>query len=120
MGRFLFYRDLFEDMQVNPATILYGNGSGSAYSIVSQDYYGTTEKINLHSDTLKIFYDLGFIFFLVFFYKIAAQRNFYSSILIIYMSILFATDNILIYPEIMFIVLYISHQLNIEQALRHQ
>jgi len=104
LGRNYHYIGVVSDMVANPANLIFGNGAGSAYSKAIIDPR-VSENPNLHSDTLKILYECGLIFFLLFFYRSSKNQNFSQNTLLIYISILFITDNTLIYSGVMFFLL---------------
>jgi len=118
MGRMVLYYGVVLDMIQNPQQLIFGNGAGTAYEKVVVMYDGMARQPNLHSDTLKILYEFGFIFFAIFFYKLSSSKNLASRIMIIYICILFSTDNVLIYPDIMFILLYATYRLSYESGAK--
>ena len=112
LGRTYHYIGVVADILQNPRNLIFGNGAGSAYEKAIFDYSSTTP--NLHSDTLKIFYEAGAICFILFFYFIAKTSSPTHRILIIYASTLFLTDNVLIYSGTMFFILAVALKLETE------
>lgn len=112
LGRTAFYAGVIQDMIQNPYNLIFGNGAGSAYEKALTMYQGTALNPNLHSDTLKILYEYGILFFLFFFYSIGACKEIASRIIMIYVCILLATDNVMIYSDVMFLIIYISYRLS--------
>lgn len=110
MGRFSLYFGVVEESIVNPFSLILGNGIGDAYALALR-HFEAEGNVNLHSDTLKIFYENGAIFFTLFFLSFGFVRNFNSRILLFYICFVFFTDNILIYQSVMFFVLLIVLQI---------
>ncbi|MCY1360210.1 hypothetical protein D9M69_468260 [compost metagenome] len=111
LGRNELYAGVVQDIILHPSGLIFGNGAGSAYEKALSMYNGELLNPNLHCDTLKIFYEYGIIFFICFFFSLGGLGEDKSRIMAIYISVLFATDNVIIYSNTMFIVLYISYRL---------
>ncbi|MFC5694241.1 hypothetical protein ACFPU0_01560 [Pseudomonas sp. GCM10022186] len=111
LGRNELYAGVVQDMILHPYGLLFGNGAGTAYERALVMYHGELLKPNLHCDTLKIFYEYGILFFAYFFYSMGGSKESKTRIMAVYISVLFATDNVIIYSNTMFIVLYISYRL---------
>lgn len=112
LGRTSLYIGVLADILQNPINLIFGNGAGSAYEKAIFDYYNKTP--NLHSDTLKIFYEAGFFGFALFFYFIGNSSSPSHRILIIYLCTLFITDNVLIYSGTMFFIIALALKLESE------
>lgn len=110
LGRISHYKGVVEAIIDNPGILIYGAGAGAAYE--KAVLYYTGEYANLHSDTLKILYEYGALFFLAFFTGLKNLKSDESRIFIIYLAVLFISDNVLIYAGVMFFILYImlSHE----------
>lgn len=111
LGRTFHYIGVVIDIFQNPQNLVFGNGTGSAYSKAILDLSNATIP-NLHSDTLKIFYEGGVICFLLFFYFIGKSESVESRILTLYTAVLFITDNVLIYSGTMFFILLLIVMFN--------
>lgn len=109
LGRTYHYIGVIADALQNPKNLIFGNGAGSAYEKAIFDFSNATP--NLHSDTLKIFYEAGAIGFVLFFYFIGKSKSPNHRILIIYTSTLFLTDNVLIYSGTMFFIIALALKL---------
>ncbi|WP_441003639.1 O-antigen ligase family protein [Pseudocolwellia agarivorans] len=109
MGRLNIYQYVINQSGNN---MFFGNGIGSTYSLVQQATYG--EDKNLHNDFLKIFIEGGLIIFLSFFYFWSKYINIKTLPFYLYILCLFGTDNVLIYPQVMFFGLYIIIKTNID------
>lgn len=121
LGRTLHYIGVVTDIAQNPQSLIFGNGAGSAYEKAIFDH-STTTAPNLHSDTLKIFYEGGAICFFLFFYFIGKTKSIASRIIILYISTLFITDNVLIYAGEMFFILITAlrlEQTDLTEAPKH-
>lgn len=97
-GRYNIYQDIFHRFG---KIDLLGFGLGSINVFLSSTGY---ELVNLHSDLLKVFFELGPIVFfawIYFFYK--WTNTFLSAGLAIYLNVLFLTDNVFIYFDVMFV-----------------
>jgi len=103
MGRTVHYFGVVSDIIKNPANVIFGNGAGSAYNMATISYEGDSVTPNLHSDTLKIFYEYGILFFISFFFLLGRKKSDVAQSFVIYLSVIFITDNTLIYTNVMFI-----------------
>jgi hypothetical protein len=107
LGRTSHYFGVVEDMRSGYSWAVRGAGAGAGYEKAEEYYVGSLDKPNLHSDTLKILYEGGVFAFILFFYFLGKNDSTQVSALLLYMSILFATDNILIYSGTMFFLLFL-------------
>ena len=114
MGRFSHYLGIVEELEHNPWSIIWGNGIGSAYALASVHMETDGGVVNLHSDTLKILFETGVVVFLAFFILIGRSKKINSKILLLFLMILFFTDNVLIYLGTMFFILIIFMKLESE------
>lgn len=97
-GRYNIYQDIFA--HYGRISIL-GFGLGSINLFLSTTGY---QLVNLHSDVLKVFFELGPVLFFSWIYFFHRWANtFLSSCLAIYINILFLTDNVFIYFDVMFV-----------------
>lgn len=119
LGRTHHYLGVVSDVIQNPINIIFGNGIGSAYQKATIAYEGDFLTPNLHSDTLKILYEYGFIFFVAFFICLGQGKNIGAQMITIYTSIVFATDNTLIYSNVMFVYMMCFTFLNNKSKLQH-
>lgn len=112
-GRYNIYQDIFSHFgSIN----ILGFGLGSITTFLNSHGY---DLLNLHSDVLKIFFELGPMFFIAwvyFFYK--GIKTFLGISLVVYMNILFLTDNTLIYFDVMF-VFYMLVLFSFEHGKEH-
>jgi len=109
-GRYNIYQDIFHHFG---HIDFLGFGLGAINTFLSNTGY---ELVNLHSDVLKVFFELGpvaFVFWIYFFYK--WSNSFLSTCLAIYINVLFLTDNVFIYFDVMF-VFYITMIYGLENA----
>lgn len=101
-GRYDIYQDIFHHF----GTVEFlGFGLGSINTFLSNAGY---QLVNLHSDVLKVFFELGpvlYIGWILLFYKYVS--NFLTAALCIYMNILFFTDNVFIYFDVLFIFYFL-------------
>jgi hypothetical protein len=118
LGRIEMYSGILDDVMQNPLTLVFGNGAGSAYNKALIYYTGPATQPNLHSDTLKMMYEYGILLFIFFFYRIAYKKTASAQVVVIYMCILFSTDNVLIYADVMFILIYIIFRLEFDDRNR--
>lgn len=107
LGRFNMYLGVVDDIVRSPFNLLLGNGAGSSYPLTILNTTDLKSFNNLHSDSLKIFYEHGVLFFVAFFLLASKLRNIKSKIILLYLCVLFITDNVLIYMAVMFFVLSI-------------
>lgn len=97
-GRYNIYQDIFHHFG---RIDFFGFGLGSINIFLSNTGY---ELVNLHSDVLKVFFELGPLFFVLwifFFYRWTV--TFLNACLAIYINVLFFTDNVFIYFDVMFV-----------------
>ncbi|KYP15964.1 O-antigen ligase family protein [Flavihumibacter sp. CACIAM 22H1] len=115
-GRYNVYQDIFAHFG---QTELLGFGLGSINTFLSGAGY---QLVNLHSDVLKVFFELGppiFIAWIILYYSYVT--NFLTAALAIYMNILFFTDNVFIYFDVLFIFYFLmlySFQFDQKQVMR--
>lgn len=114
MGRFSHYLGIVEEIESSPWSLILGNGIGSAYAFASIHVEGEHTVVNLHSDTLKILFESGFLAFLGFFILLGKSKRANSRLILLFLMILFFTDNVLIYLNTMFFVLLIFMKLEAE------
>ena len=107
MGRLNMYQYVINE--TSGSTFL-GNGIGSTYTLVQQATYG--EDKNLHNDFLKIFIEGGIVIFISFFFFWSKYINIKTLPFYLYILCLFGTDNVLIYPQVMFFLLFIIIKIN--------
>lgn len=112
LGRTYHYYGVVYDVLQNPFGVIFGNGVGSAYEKATTAYSGDALTPNLHSDTLKILYEYGILFFIIFFTCLGRWKNTGAQILTIYTSIVLITDNTLIYSNVMFVYILCFTVLN--------
>jgi hypothetical protein len=97
-GRYNIYQDIFAHFG---KISLWGFGLGAINDFLSAAGY---QLVNLHSDVLKIFFEFGPLTFVLWIYLFHYWSNtFLASSLAIYVNILFFTDNVFIYFDVMFI-----------------
>ncbi len=85
-----------------------GIGQGNLLTILSK---GLGEVVLFHNDLFKLFVENGFIVFSVFYYFLYKNKNQKQMLIILFINILFLTDNVLIYAPVMLLVLVILKQL---------
>jgi hypothetical protein len=98
MGRKTFYTAAFHE--VGPISWM-GIGLGKIDDIIFSSY---GQKMNLHSEILKNYFEFGLVLF-IFWLILILYKNLFSNkaaILLLYINVLFLTDNVFIYFEIMF------------------
>jgi hypothetical protein len=99
------------------------NWSGDGFGIVTKtlsDTYGM--KYNFHSDVLKNFMEFGPIVFCIwifYFYKINT-RNLNTLMVTFYTNILFVTDNVFIYFDVLFLFYFFISIFIIEQNSEYE
>jgi len=111
MGRVGHYVGVLDRVGQNVITFIFGGGAGSTYELAMEYDYFERVGGNLHSDTLKIFYEYGFLVFCVFFLTLSTARGKGAFVLVVYMMCLFFTDNVIIYVSVLFFVLLLIKQL---------
>jgi len=116
LGRVSHYLGVVEDIKQNPFGLVFGNGAGEGYAKAVYFYSGDLDFANLHSDTLKILYEYGVIVFLLFFYLLSGFRTPEARLMVVYMSFLFVTDNVLIYVAVMLLLLLMAVDLDRERG----
>jgi hypothetical protein len=107
LGRFNIYMGVVDEIIRSPLNLIIGNGVGSSYPLTIINTTDLLSFNNLHSDSLKLFYEHGIIFFTLFFLLASKLQNIKSKIILLYVCILFITDNVLIYVSVMFFTLLI-------------
>jgi len=96
VGRYDVYSDIFRHFG---GVKFWGFGLGAITTFLSGANY---QLINLHSDVLKIFFELGPLFFIIWIFLFHNwKKNMLTACLAIYMNILFLTDNVFIYFDVL-------------------
>lgn len=100
-GRVAIWQALFEKKQ-EASLIYFGDGLGSSYLFDFGKHSGV--KYNLHSDLLKIYFEIGAIGLVISFWFFFgfSKRQFPIAL---FFLICLAFDNILIYPHVLYFVL---------------
>lgn len=101
MGRKALHHFVVQDLLNEPLLALTGQGFGSVYGAAERGF-GVYEKVNLHSDLLKLCYEVGYFFTAVFFVLMYSTKNYMLRVAFLYFNILFFTDNTLIYYFFLF------------------
>ncbi|WP_417615562.1 hypothetical protein [Oceanisphaera sp.] len=109
MGRTVLYEPVFSST-ISLVDFLFGHGAGESYTIAAASIFVDDGKVNIHSDILKIYYELGFIAFALFFVLAYKPRD-KSIFLFMYVNIIFFTDNISTYFIVMYVYFYLSEVL---------
>ena len=117
LGRTSHYQGVIDEILENPLSIIFGNGIGSSYA-PSVVFYKPDELHvgNLHSDFLKIIFELGVVFYIYFFHALISNSNSSSRLYLYLIFFLYLSDNSLIYSGISFVIMAIlirSHRLNL-------
>lgn len=113
-GRKGIYFVFFEKFDLTKLSIL-GEGIGKVMDVISR-YAGY--KFNFHSDILKNYTEMGpviFIAWIYFMYKINS-RNLISLLYIIYINVLFISDNAFVYFDVLFLFYFFIGISQIEQS----
>lgn len=96
MGRQSAHRYVVEGLYTEPFRSLVGHGMGSVYK-AAEAGFGLYDKVNLHSDILKLCYEVGFLATMVIIWFMYACKHYMLRVGFWYFNILFFTDNALIY-----------------------
>ncbi|MEY8213715.1 MAG: O-antigen ligase family protein [Colwellia sp.] len=115
LGRLNHYVGVLENIGNNFLSFFLGGGAGSTYELAMQYDYFDRVGGNLHSDTLKVFYEYGFVIFCVFFGLLSAVKGKAALVMSIYMMCLFFTDNVIVYVSVMFFLLLLTKQAGIRE-----
>lgn len=94
MGRETLYSNVVDE---NMPIELWGVGPGNTIPMI--EYLGITTR--LHNDIFKIYVENGIFLFLAFFYMFFKGASYHQLPFLIYILIIFLTDNTLIYSPIM-------------------
>jgi len=115
-GRQSLYLPFVEEMSDDVTKFMfYGDGWGSSRMILEDNFSLRKDMKNVHSDLLRLVYELGGLSFVIFIYlwyqKANAKQLFYT----MYMNMIFITDNSLVYITVMFMYLIIYDLENREE-----
>ena len=102
LGRFDIYQEVYFNIVSKPHLLLIGDGIGSTYGMLNNHHEIKFSYDNLHSDILKIGYEVGLPAMVVFCYLFLTLRNVKSRSVAIYTLVIFLTDNVLIWSSVMF------------------
>jgi len=85
--------------------LLMGKGAGAVYDLtLSVGVMDGADKINLHSDLMKLLYEYGLLWYVVVIGVMYSVRSFRAKLLAVYINVLFVTDNSLIYYLLIFYI----------------
>lgn len=73
-----------------------GHGMGAVYE-AAQRGFGAYDKVNLHSDLLKLAYEIGYVFTLAAICLMYTARDYMLRVGFLFFNVMFFTDNTLIY-----------------------
>jgi hypothetical protein len=108
-GRQDIWLKLLENAEYEFSRFLFsGLGSGGSVSTL---YGAYGQEVLAHNDILVLYMDFGLIATLFFLFTLAKQKLFVSSLMAIYLLILFLTDNVIVYQHIMVVYLLCQAQL---------
>jgi hypothetical protein len=117
-GRKGIYLIFFEKFDLNNISLL-GEGIGKVMQVISER---AGFKFNFHSDILKNYTEMGPIMFVVwiyFLYKLNS-KNFISFLYIVYINILFISDNAFVYFDVLFLFYFFIGLSQIEQIEEYE
>lgn len=90
----------------HPELFIFGGmGPGSSYDLAKLSY-GGLGKVNLHSDLVKLLYEYGVVFFMIFIGLMYSAKKYATRAGFIFLNVLFLTDNTLIYYFLLFVFIY--------------
>jgi hypothetical protein len=101
MGRKAMHHYVVQGLVDEPLMSFMGRGMGAVYSVAEQGF-GVYEKVNLHSDLLKLNYEIGYIFTAITFCLMYLCKDYMLRVGFLFFNILFFTDNTLIYYFFLF------------------
>ncbi|OIN07236.1 O-antigen ligase family protein [Oceanisphaera psychrotolerans] len=102
MGRNVLYSSIFHDSNSGFISKVFGHGAGDSYILAAASIFNQDGKVNLHSDILKIYYELGLVG-LCFFISLLYTYKTKAVYLAVYINVIFLTDNVSTYPLVMFV-----------------
>jgi hypothetical protein len=114
-GRKGIYQIFFEKFDLSKLIFL-GEGIGKVMQVISER---VGFKFNFHSDILKNYTEMGpamFIAWIYFLYKLNS-KNLISFLYIIYINILFISDNVFVYFDVLFLFYFFVGISQIEQTV---
>lgn len=114
-GRNVLYQAMHELQHNGLLGLLFGNGLGVTYSLAA-DTIGHDSKVNIHSDILKIYLESGLVILCIFIYLLYKSSRVIFP-LVLYINIIFLTDNISTYVLVMFTFYFLSQDLIIRNEI---
>jgi hypothetical protein len=110
-GRLSLQREASRQIMAEPYYFtFFGQGAGKAYQVAGLSAQQFT-KSNMHSDVLKLAYELGLVFYVIYFYLLYSARNYYERVMYFYYNSLMYTDNALIYYGFLFFLVVVVRTL---------
>lgn len=103
MGRQFLYDYVISQLPINQ---VFGTGIGSVDSLLLSNSVEVQNITNLHSELLRLFIELGFLFYFIwlFFFSNIFFINKFSISVLFMLSFIFLSDNVFIYFDTMFLV----------------
>lgn len=96
MGRQSLQWYVVDGLVNSPWQSLLGHGMGAVYE-AAQRGFGAYEKVNLHSDLMKLAYEIGYVFTAVTIWFMYSSRHYMLRVGFLFVNVMFFTDNTLIY-----------------------
>lgn len=104
MGRQSIYHYPVAELLAHPFQYaFYGGGPGSVYDLMKGGW-SFLAKLNLHNDSLKVLVDYGGVVWLGFFTLLYWPKDLRVRTMAAFVNVLLLTDNVLIYPYMIFTV----------------
>lgn len=89
--------------------IIWGVGIGKVLSSIENILH--VKGVLLHNDLLSLVLEIGFIFFVIFVFLLNSVKSAEQRLVALFITMLFITDNVLIYQHMMFVYLLIQQSL---------
>jgi hypothetical protein len=110
-GRQVLWRSALDSIDFTYGSFfLTGAGLGEAITVLKESYQ--VDRILLHNDFMTITLEHGILVMLAFAYLLNRQPTWNGRILAVYISVLFVTDNVMIYQHVMIPFMLLLSKLN--------
>ena len=103
-GRAVLQHAVYAKLMNEPWLFLLGKGGGTVYELTHVSVW-TANKMLLHCDTLKLLYEFGVVFLIVFIWSMYRSTSYAVRVAFLMMNVLLLTDNVLSYTFFIFYLL---------------
>jgi hypothetical protein len=115
-GRYALQLTAVKEITAEPWKFILGQGAGAVYDMTHVSIWTEAEKILLHCDSLKILYEFGAIFWILFFWAMYRVKSYAAKVGFVVVNFIILTDNVLSYNFFIYYFLIMVHAFKVEAS----